>query len=228
MSEDFNRNQENLNNRQNLIMEENNQIPGYRNRHSEGYAGIIGSIHKGLRSLIDKAEAMSGAAVIIYLIGGLFNYLAYRVSLFFNRAAFKQVEDVYGNVSGGNIIIEAIFTILFSALLMYALYNFIFLFTKKNMAPIDKHKKNIRNAIIAAITSLLGILIMIIPFQTISFILEILITAIVYAGVFYDYVEDDQMATVSVKPILVELLAGFLFGIIIAAVVFAILFNAGI
>lgn len=199
---------------------ENN--PGYKNRDSKGYAGFVGSIHKAIRPMIESFENIRFGSAILFILAGFLGAVQLVVVQYIQSKQLAEVSKTYGfqmpqASAVGNWVIVPILI----AILSYLIYNFIFLFTRKNMSPIDKKRKNVRNGIFVVLLYAIQIPIQLIPLVSITWILGIIVQAIIYAVAFYDYVEDDEMVPVSIKAILVQFIAALI--LVIALIAFFVI-----
>ncbi|MDU2131127.1 MAG: beta-carotene 15,15'-monooxygenase [Finegoldia magna] len=200
--------------------DEEEYIEDYTQRESSGYAGFCQKIFSMLHGLIEKFNK-KGAFVILFLLYGVFTYIASIVQYKLHPEQAQQLEQV--TKTGLSLTAFSIITAVVSMFFYYAVCRIIFHFTKKDMSPVPNPvERDARLGVYVACEALINILLMALPTTFIPSIVGMIIGVILYSSVFYDRISDERMLAVGVKSAIVSIVAGLVFGLIIGIAAIAI------
>ncbi|MDU7560844.1 MAG: beta-carotene 15,15'-monooxygenase, partial [Finegoldia magna] len=113
--------------------DEKEHIEDYTQRDSSGYAGFCQKIFSMLHGLIEKFNK-KGAFVILFLLYGVFTFVASIVQSKLHAEQLKQLEEV--SKTGLNPMAYNIILAVISMFFYYLVSRLMFHFTKKDMQPI--------------------------------------------------------------------------------------------
>lgn len=200
--------------------DEEDHIEDYTQRDSSGYAGFCQNIFSMLHGLIEKFNK-KGAFVILFLLYGVFTYIASIVQYKLHPEQAQQLEQV--TKTGLSFTAFSIITAITSMFFYYAVCRIIFHFTKKDMSPVPNPvERDARLGVYVACEALINILLMALPTTFLPSILGMIIGVILYSSVFYDRISDERMLAVGVKSAIVSIVAGLVFALIIGIVAIAV------
>ncbi|MDU4671398.1 MAG: beta-carotene 15,15'-monooxygenase [Finegoldia magna] len=200
--------------------DENEHIEDYTQRDSSGYAGFCQKIFSMLHGLIEKFNK-KGAFVILFLLYGVFTYIASIVQYKLHPEQAQQLEQV--TKTGLSFTTFSIITAVVSMFFYYAVSRLMFRFTKKDMQPIPNPvERDTRLGVYVACEALINILLMALPTTFLPSIVGMIIGVILYSAVFYDRISDERMLAVGVKSAIVSIVAGLVFGLIIGIAAIAV------
>ena len=200
--------------------DEKEHIEDYTQRDSSGYAGFCQKIFSMLHGLIEKFNK-KGAFVILFLLYGVFTFVASVVQSKLHPEQLKQLEEV--SKTGLDPMAYNIILAVISMFFYYAVCRIIFHFTKKDMSPVPNPvERDARLGVYVAVEALINILLMALPTTFLPSILGMIIGVILYSSVFYDRISDERMLAVGVKSAIVSIVAGLVFGLIIGIAAIAI------
>ncbi|MDD6907078.1 MAG: beta-carotene 15,15'-monooxygenase, partial [Finegoldia magna] len=193
--------------------DEEEYIEDYTQRESSGYAGFCQNIFSMLHGLIEKFNK-KGAFVILFLLYGVFTYIASIVQYKLHPEQAQQLEQV--TKTGLSFTAFSIITAVVSMFFYYAVCRIIFHFTKKDMSPVPNPvERDTRLGVYVACEALISILLMALPTTILPSIVGMIVGVILYSAVFYDRISDERMLAVGVKSAIVSIVAGLVFGLII-------------
>ncbi len=200
--------------------EQEEEVEDYTQRESEGFAGFIQKIHSILRPAIEKAQNTRASVVILFIVFGI---LTFCTSLL-QRAIHPEIEQKLATIPiGANPNLFYAVTAVVTMIFQYLICRIIFHFTKKEMKPIpNPNERDGRIAIYVVCSALIGLLFSALP-SVVSTILGIVVGVILYAGVFYDRVQDERLIAIGVKSEIIALVAGLIFGLVTGIIVVAII-----
>lgn len=199
--------------------DEEEYIEDYTQRESSGYAGFCQKIFSMLHGLIEKFNK-KGAFVILFLLYGVFTFVASIVQYKLHPEQAQQLEQV--TKTGLSFTVFSIITAVTSMFFYYAVCRIMFHFTKKDMSPVPNPvERDARLGVYVAVEALINILLMALPTTFLPSILVMIIGVILYSSVFYDRISDERMLAVGVKSAIVSIVAGLVFGLIIGIVAVA-------
>ncbi|MDU2383041.1 MAG: beta-carotene 15,15'-monooxygenase [Finegoldia magna] len=199
--------------------DEEDRIEDYTQRESSGYAGFCQNIFSMLHGLIEKFNK-KGAFVILFLLYGVFTFVASVVQSKLHPEQLKQLEEV--SKTGLNPMAYNIILAVISMFFYYAVCRIIFHFTKKDMSPVPNPvERDARLGVYVACEALINILLMALPTTFLPSIVGMIVGVILYSAVFYDRISDERMLAVGVKSAIVSIVAGLVFGLIIGIVAIA-------
>ncbi|MDU5070343.1 beta-carotene 15,15'-monooxygenase [Finegoldia magna] len=200
--------------------DEEEYIEDYTQRESSGYAGFCQKIFSMLHGLIEKFNK-KGAFVILFLLYGVFTYVASIVQYKLHPEQAQQLEQV--TKTGLSLTTFSIITAVVSMFFYYAVCRIIFHFTKKDMSPVPNPvERDARLGVYVAVEALINILLMALPTTFLPTIVGMIIGVILYSSVFYDRISDERMLAVGVKSAIVSIVAGLVFGLIIGIAAIAV------
>lgn len=200
--------------------DEEEYIEDYTQRESLGYAGFCQNIFSMLHGLIEKFNK-KGAFVILFLLYGVFTYIASIVQYKLHPEQAQQLEQV--TKTGLSLTTFSIITAVTSMFFYYAVCRIMFHFTKKDMSPVPNPvERDTRLGVYVAVEALINILLMALPTTFLPSILVMIIGVILYSAVFYDRISDERMLAVGVKSAIVSIVAGLVFGLIIGIAAIAV------
>ena len=200
--------------------DEEEYIEDYTQRESSGYAGFCQNIFSMLHGLIEKFNK-KGAFVILFLLYGVFTFVASIVQFKLHPEQAQQLEQV--TKTGLNPITYTIILAVISMLFYYAVSRLMFHFTKKDMSPVPNPvERDTRLGVYVACEALINILLMALPTTFLPSIVGMIVGVILYSSVFYDRISDERMLAVGVKSAIVSIVAGLVFGLIIGIAAIAI------
>ncbi|MBS5967289.1 MAG: YIP1 family protein [Finegoldia magna] len=200
--------------------DEEEYIEDYTQRESSGYAGFCQKIFAMLHGLIEKFNK-KGAFVILFLLYGVFTYVASIVQYKLHPEQAQQLEQV--TKTGLNPLTYNIIFAVISMFFYYAVSRLMFHFTKKDMSPVPNSvERDARLGVYVAVEALINILLMALPTTFLPSIVGMIIGVILYSSVFYDRISDERMLAVGVKSAIVSIVAGLVFGLIIGIAAIAI------
>lgn len=200
--------------------DEEEYIEDYTQRESSGYAGFCQNIFSMLHGFIEKFNK-KGAFVILFLLYGVFTFVASIVQYKLHPEQMKQIEEM--TKTGLNPITYNIILAVISMFFYYAVSRLMFHFTKKDMSPVPNPvERDARLGVYVAVEALINILLMALPTTFLPSILGMIIGVILYSSVFYDRISDERMLAVGVKSAIVRIVAGLVFGLIIGIAAIAI------
>ena len=199
--------------------DEEEYIEDYTQRESSGYAGFCQKIFSMLHGLIEKFNK-KGAFVILFLLYGVFTFVASVVQSKLHPEQLKQLEEV--SKTGLDPMAYNIILAVISMFFYYAVCRIIFHFTKKDMSPVPNPvERDARLGVYVACEALINILLMALPTTILPSIVGMIVGVILYSAVFYDRISDERMLAVGVKSAIVSIVAGLVFGLIIGIVAIA-------
>ncbi len=197
--------------------DEKEHIEDYTQRDSSGYAGFCQKIFSMLHGLIEKFNK-KGAFVILFLLYGVFTYIASIVQYKLHPEQAQQLEQV--TKTGLSFTTFTIITSAVSVLFYYAVSRLMFRFTKKDMQPVPNPvERDTRLGVYVACEALINILLMALPTTFLPSIVGMIVGVILYSAVFYDRISDERMLAVGVKSAIVSIVSGLVFGLIVGIVV---------
>lgn len=200
--------------------DEEEYIEDYTQRESSGYAGFCQNIFSMLHGLIEKFNK-KGAFVILFLLYGVFTYIASIVQYKLHPEQAQQLEQV--TKTGLNPITYTIILAVISMFFYYAVSRLMFHFTKKDMSPVPNPvERDARLGVYVACEALINILLMALPTTILPSIVGMIVGVILYSSVFYDRISDERMLAVGVKSAIVSIVAGLVFGLIIGIAAIAV------
>lgn len=199
--------------------DEEEYIEDYTQRDSSGYAGFCQNIFSMLHGLIEKFNK-KGAFVILFLLYGVFTFVASIVQYKLHPEQAQQLEQV--TKTGLSFTAFSIITAVVSMFFYYAVSRLMFHFTKKDMQPVPNPvERDTRLGVYVACEALINILLMALPTTFLPSIVGMIVGVILYSAVFYDRISDERMLAVGVKSAIVSIVAGLVFGLIIGIVAVA-------
>ena len=199
--------------------DEEDYIEDYTQRDSSGYAGFCQNIFSMLHGLIEKFNK-KGAFVILFLLYGVFTFVASVVQGKLHPEQMKQFEEI--TKTGLNSITYNIILAVISMFFYYAVCRIIFHFTKKDMQPVPNPvERDTRLGVYVACEALINILLMALPTTILPSIVGMIVGVILYSAVFYDRISDERMLAVGVKSAIVSIVSGLVFGLIVGIVAVA-------
>lgn len=199
--------------------DEEDHIEDYTQRDSSGYAGFCQKIFSMLHGLIEKFNK-KGAFVILFLLYGVFTFVASIVQFKLHPEQAQQLEQV--TKTGLNPITYNIILAVISMFFYYAVCRLMFHFTKKDMSPVPNPvERDARLGVYVACEALINILLMALPTTFLPSIVGMIVGVILYSAVFYDRISDERMLAVGVKSAIVSIVSGLVFGLIIGIVAVA-------
>lgn len=199
--------------------DEEEYIEDYTQRDSSGYAGFCQKIFSMLHGLIEKFNK-KGAFVILFLLYGVFTFVASVVQSKLHPEQLKQLEEV--SKTGLNPMAYNIILAVISMFFYYAVCRIIFHFTKKDMSPVPNPiERDTRLGVYVACEALINILLMALPTTFLPSIVGMIVGVILYSAVFYDRISDERMLAVGVKSAIVSIVSGLVFGLIVGIVAVA-------
>ena len=194
--------------------DEEEHIEDYTQRQSSGYAGFCQKVFSLLRGLIENFNK-KGAFVILFLLYGVFTFVASTVQYKLHPETAQQLQQITKSglsVTTFTIIISAV-----SVLFYFVVCRIIFHFTKKDMSPVPNPvERDTRLGVYVAVEALINILMMVLPTTVLPSIVGMIVGVVLYSSVFYDRISDERMLAVGVKSAIVSIVAGLVFGLIIA------------
>lgn len=194
--------------------DEEEHIEDYTQRNSTGYAGFCQKVFSLLHGLIENFNK-KGAFVILFLLYGVFTFVASIVQYKLHPETAQQLEQITKSglsVTTFTIIISAV-----SVLFYFVVCRIIFHFTKKDMQPVPNPvERDTRLGVYVAVEALINILMMVLPTTILPSIVGMVVGVVLYSSVFYDRISDERMLAVGVKSAIVSIVAGLVFGLIIA------------
>ena len=194
--------------------DEEEHIEDYTQRQSSGYAGFCQKVFSLLHGLIENFNK-KGAFVILFLLYGVFTFVASMVQYKLHPETAQQLEQITKSglsVTTFTIIISAV-----SVLFYFVVCRIIFHFTKKDMSPVPNPvERDTRLGVYVAVEALINILMMVLPTTILPSIVGMIVGVVLYSSVFYDRISDERMLAVGVKSAIVSIVAGLVFGLIIA------------
>ena len=200
--------------------DEEEYIEDYTQRESSGYAGFCQNIFSMLHGLIEKFNK-KGAFVILFLLYGVFTFVATIVQFKLHPEQAQQLEQV--TKTGLNPITYNIILAVISMFFYYAVCRLMFHFTKKDMSPVPNPvERDARLGVYVACEALINILLMALPTTFLPSIVGMIVGVILYSSVFYDRISDERMLAVGVKSAIVSIVAGLVFGLIIGIAAIAV------
>lgn len=200
--------------------DEEEYIEDYTQRESSGYAGFCQNIFSMLHGLIEKFNK-KGAFVILFLLYGVFTFVASIVQFKLHPEQAQQLEQV--TKTGLSFTAFSIITAVVSMFFYYAVCRLMFHFTKKDMSPVPNPvERDARLGVYVACEALINILLMALPTTFLPSIVGMIVGVILYSAVFYDRISDERMLAVGVKSAIVSIVAGLVFGLIIGIAAIAI------
>lgn len=199
--------------------DEEEYIEDYTQRESSGYAGFCQKIFSMLHGLIEKFNK-KGAFVILFLLYGVFTFVASIVQSKLHAEQLKQLEEV--SKTGLNPMAYNIILAVISMFFYYLVSRLMFHFTKKDMQPIPNPvERDARLGVYVAVEALINILLMALPTTFLPPIVGMIVGVILYSAVFYDRISDERMLAVGVKSAIVSIVSGLVFGLIVGIVAVA-------
>lgn len=194
--------------------DEEEHIEDYTQRQSSGYAGFCQKVFSLLHGLIENFNK-KGAFVILFLLYGVFTFVASMVQYKLHPETAQQLEQITKSglsVTTFTIIISAV-----SVLFYFVVCRIIFHFTKKDMSPVPNPvERDTRLGVYVAVEAFINILMMVLPTTILPSIVGMIVGVVLYSSVFYDRISDERMLAVGVKSAIVSIVAGLVFGLIIA------------
>ena len=194
--------------------DEEEHIEDYTQRNSTGYAGFCQKVFSLLHGLIENFNK-KGAFVILFLLYGVFTFVASMVQYKLHPETAQQLQQITKSglsVTTFTIIISAV-----SVLFYFVVCRIIFHFTKKDMSPVPNPvERDTRLGVYVAVEALINILMMVLPTTVLPSIVGMIVGVVLYSSVFYDRISDERMLAVGVKSAIVSIVAGLVFGLIIA------------
>ncbi|MFQ9980470.1 MAG: beta-carotene 15,15'-monooxygenase [Finegoldia magna] len=194
--------------------DEEEHIEDYTQRQSSGYAGFCQKVFSLLHGLIENFNK-KGAFVILFLLYGVFTFVASIVQYKLHPETAQQLQQITKSglsVTTFTIIISAV-----SVLFYFVVCRIIFHFTKKDMQPVPNPvERDTRLGVYVAVEALINILMMVLPTTILPSIVGMIVGVVLYSSVFYDRISDERMLAVGVKSAIVSIVAGLVFGLIIA------------
>ena len=194
--------------------DEKEHIEDYTQRDSSGYAGFCQKIFSMLHGLIENFNK-KGAFVILFLLYGVFTFVASIVQYKLHPETAQQLQQITKSglsVTTFTIIISAV-----SVLFYFVVCRIIFHFTKKDMSPVPNPvERDTRLGVYVAVEAFINILMMVLPTTVLPSIVGMIVGVVLYSSVFYDRISDERMLAVGVKSAIVSIVAGLVFGLIIA------------
>ena len=167
-----------------------------------------------LHGLIENFNK-KGAFVILFLLYGVFTFVASMVQYKLHPETAQQLQQITKSglsVTTFTIIISAV-----SVLFYFVVCRIIFHFTKKDMSPVPNPvERDTRLGVYVAVEALINILMMVLPTTILPSIVGMIVGVVLYSSVFYDRISDERMLAVGVKSAIVSIVAGLVFGLIIA------------
>ena len=167
-----------------------------------------------LHGLIENFNK-KGAFVILFLLYGVFTFVASMVQYKLHPETAQQLQQITKSglsVTTFTIIISAV-----SVLFYFVVCRIIFHFTKKDMSPVPNPvERDTRLGVYVAVEALINILMMVLPTTVLPSIVGMIVGVVLYSSVFYDRISDERMLAVGVKSAIVSIVAGLVFGLIIA------------
>lgn len=167
-----------------------------------------------LHGLIENFNK-KGAFVILFLLYGVFTFVASIVQYKLHPETAQQLQQITKSglsVTTFTIIISAV-----SVLFYFVVCRIIFHFTKKDMSPVPNPvERDTRLGVYVAVEALINILMMVLPTTILPSIVGMVVGVVLYSSVFYDRISDERMLAVGVKSAIVSIVAGLVFGLIIA------------
>lgn len=199
--------------------DEEEYIEDYTRRDSSGYAGFCQKIFSMLHGLIEKFNK-KGAFVILFLLYGVFTFVASIVQYKLHPEQAQQLEQV--TKTGLSFTAFSIIIAVTSMFFYYAVSRLMFHFTKKDMQPIPNPvERDTRLGVYVACEALINILFMALPTSILPSILGMIVGVVLYSSVFYDRISDERMLAVGVKSAIVSIVSGIVFGLIVGIVAVA-------
>ncbi|MFR9275492.1 beta-carotene 15,15'-monooxygenase [Finegoldia magna] len=194
--------------------DEEEHIEDYTQRQSSGYAGFCQKVFSLLHGLIESFNK-KGAFVILFLLYGVFTFVASIVQYKLHPETAQQLEQI--TKSGLSVTTFSIITSAVSVLFYFVVCRIIFHFTKKDMQPVPNPvERDTRLGVYVAVEALINILMMVLPTTILPSIVGMIVGVVLYSSVFYDRISDERMLAVGVKSAIVSIVAGLVFGLIIA------------
>ena len=194
--------------------DEEEHIEDYTQRNSTGYAGFCQKVFSLLHGLIENFNK-KGAFVILFLLYGVFTFVASMVQYKLHPETAQQLQQITKSglsVTTFTIIISAV-----SVLFYFVVCRIIFHFTKKDMSPVPNPvERDTRLGVYVAVEAFINILMMVLPTTILPSIVGMIVGVVLYSSVFYDRISDERMLAVGVKSAIVSIVAGLVFGLIIA------------
>ncbi|KXA07450.1 hypothetical protein [Finegoldia magna] len=194
--------------------DEEEHIEDYTQRQSSGYAGFCQKVFSLLHGLIENFNK-KGAFVILFLLYGVFTFVASMVQYKLHPETAQQLQQITKSglsVTTFTIIISAV-----SVLFYFVVCRIIFHFTKKDMSPVPNPvERDTRLGVYVAVEAFINILMMVLPTTVLPSIVGMIVGVVLYSSVFYDRISDERMLAVGVKSAIVSIVAGLVFGLIIA------------
>lgn len=194
--------------------DEEEHIEDYTQRQSSGYAGFCQKVFSLLHGLIENFNK-KGAFVILFLLYGVFTFVASIVQYKLHPETAQQLQQITKSglsVTTFTIIISAV-----SVLFYFVVCRIIFHFTKKDMSPVPNPvERDTRLGVYVAVEAFINILMMVLPTTILPSIVGMIVGVVLYSSVFYDRISDERMLAVGVKSAIVSIVAGLVFGLIIA------------
>lgn len=194
--------------------DEEEHIEDYTQRQSSGYAGFCQKVFSLLHGLIENFNK-KGAFVILFLLYGVFTFVASMVQYKLHPETAQQLQQITKSglsVTTFTIIISAV-----SVLFYFVVCRIIFHFTKKDMSPVPNPvERDTRLGVYVAVEAFINILMMVLPTTILPSIVGMIVGVVLYSSVFYDRISDERMLAVGVKSAIVSIVAGLVFGLIIA------------
>ena len=194
--------------------DEEEHIEDYTQRQSSGYAGFCQKVFSLLHGLIENFNK-KGAFVILFLLYGVFTFVATIVQYKLHPETAQQLQQITKSglsVTTFTIIISAV-----SVIFYFVVCRIIFHFTKKDMSPVPNPvERDTRLGVYVAVEALINILMMVLPTTILPSIVGMIVGVVLYSSVFYDRISDERMLAVGVKSAIVSIVAGLVFGLIIA------------
>lgn len=200
--------------------DEEEYIEDYTQRDSSGYAGFCQNIFSMLHGLIEKFNK-KGAFVILFLLYGVFTFVASIVQYKLHPEQAQQLEQV--TKTGLSFTAFSIIIAVVSMFFYYAVCRLMFHFTKKDMSPVPNPvERDARLGVYVACEALINILLMALPTTFLPSIVGMIVGVILYSAVFYDRISDERMLAVGVKSAIVSIVSGLVFGLIIGIAAIAV------
>ena len=194
--------------------DEEEHIEDYTQRQSSGYAGFCQKVFSLLHGLIENFNK-KGAFVILFLLYGVFTFVASMVQYKLHPETAQQLEQI--TKSGLSVTTFTIIISSVSVLFYFVVCRIIFHFTKKDMSPVPNPvERDTRLGVYVAVEALINILMMVLPTTILPSIVGMIVGVVLYSSVFYDRISDERMLAVGVKSAIVSIVAGLVFGLIIA------------
>lgn len=194
--------------------DEEEHIEDYTQRQSSGYAGFCQKVFSLLHGLIENFNK-KGAFVILFLLYGVFTFVASMVQYKLHPETAQQLQQI--TKSGLSVTTFTIIISVVSVLFYFVVCRIIFHFTKKDMSPVPNPvERDTRLGVYVAVEALINILMMVLPTTILPSIVGMIVGVVLYSSVFYDRISDERMLAVGVKSAIVSIVAGLVFGLIIA------------